>query len=119
MAQGAFKLHPPGSTKEGTHPDKPSTEITAHVATTHHASSLFADGPTAHWVSPETLVGLVVEGHEINALADRGSQVNMVMPGYVHEHEFSVLPLGDLVDHPLNLIGLGGMRMRPLGFVIL
>ena len=75
--------------------------------TMHHASSLFADGPTVHWVGPETLVSLKVEGHEINTLADSGSQV---MPGYVCQHEFPVLPLGDLVDHPLNWIGLGGMR---------
>ena len=80
---------------------------------------LFANGPTAHWVGPETLVSLVVEGCEINLLADSGSQVNMVMPGYVCQHEFPILPLGDLVDHPLNLIELGGTRMRPLGFIIL
>ena len=43
----------------------------------------------------------------------------MVMPGYVHQHEFPVLPLGDLIDYPLNLIGLSSMRTRPLGFVIL
>ena len=85
----------------------------------YHASSLFADGPTTHWVGPETLVSLEVKGHEINALADSGSQVNMVMPGYVCQHDFPVLPLGNLVDHPLNLIGLGGMRTQPLGFGIL
>ena len=45
--------------------------------------------------------------------------MNTVMPGYVHQHEFPVLPLHDLVDHPLNLVGLGRMRTRPLGFVIL
>ena len=53
-----------------------------------------------HWVGPETLVSLKVK---INALADSGSQVNMVIPGYVRQHMFPVLPLGDLVDHPLNL----------------
>ena len=65
------------------------------------------------------LASLKVQGHEVNALADSGSQVNTVMPGYVHQHEFPVLPLGDLMDYPLNLMGLGGMRTRPLGFVIL
>ena len=68
----------------------------------HHASSLFADGP-------ETLVSLKVEWHKTNALADSGSQVNMVMPGYVHQH----------VDHPFNLIGLGSTRTQPLSFMIL
>ena len=30
-----------------------------------------------------------------------------------------MLPLEDLVDHPLHLVGLGGNWMWPLGFVIL
>ena len=67
----------------------------------------------------QPLVSLKVEGHEINALADSGSQVNTVTPGYVCQHGFPVLPLGGLVDHPLNLVGLGGMRTQPLGFIIL
>ena len=76
-------------------------------------------GPTAHWVGPETLVGLQVEGREVDALADSSSQVNAVMPSYVPQHELSMLPLYDLVDHPLNLAGLGGMRTHLLSFVIL
>ena len=68
--------------------------------TTHHTSSLFANGPTVHWVRPETLVSLKVEGHEINALADSGSQVNTVMPGYVYQHDFPVLPLGGPCGSP-------------------
>ena len=83
------------------------------------ASSWFADGPTAHWIDPETLVRLQVEGMEVNTLADSGSQVNTVMPSYVHQHEFPLLLLHDLVDHPINLVGLGGMRTCPLSFVIL
>ena len=73
---------------------------------------------TAHWVGPRTLVGLWVEGREVSALADSGSQVNTVMPGYVHQYEFPVLPLHDLIDPP-NLTGLGGTRTCPLSFVIL
>ena len=90
-----------------------------HVATIHCTSSLIADGATACWVGPKTLVDLWFEGREVDTLVDSGSQVNTVTPGYVHQHEFPVLPLCDLVDHPLNLIGLGGMRTHPLGFVIL
>ena len=41
------------------------------------------------------------------------------MPGYVHQHEFPVLPLHDLVNHPLNLVGLGRPRIHLFGFVIL
>ena len=89
------------------------------VATTCCTSLLFADGPTMHWIGPETLIRLQVEGREVNALADSGSEVNMVMSSYVHQQEFPMLPLHDLVDHPLNLVGLGGMRTHPLGFVIL
>ena len=94
-------------------------EVSARVATTCHDSSLITYGLTAHWVGPETLVGLQVEGREVDALANSGSQVNTVMPGYVHQHEFPVLPLCDLVDHPPNLVGLGGTRTHLFGFVIL
>ena len=62
---------------------------------------------------------LEVEGWGINALADSGNHVKMVMPSFVCQHKFPVLLLGDLVDHPLNLIGLGGTRMWPMGFIIL
>ena len=84
--------------------------VTDHFVTTCHATSLFAGGPTVHWFGPETLVSLKVKGCEINTLVDSGSQVNTVMPGYVHQDEFPILALEDLVDHPLNLIGLGGTR---------
>ena len=94
-------------------------EVSTHVATTHCTSSLIANGPTAHWVGPQTLVGLWVEGREVDALANSGSQVNTVTSGYVCQHEFPVLPLHDLVDQPLILVGFGGMRTRLLGFVIL
>ena len=76
-----------------------------------HAPHLFTFcQQAAHWVGPETLVSLKVKGHKINVLADSGSQVNTMMPGYVRQHEFPVLLLVDLVDHPLNLVGLGGTR---------
>ena len=90
-----------------------------HVATTRHSSSMIVSGPIVHWVGPETLVGLQVEGREVDALADSGSQVNTVMPSFVCQHEFPVLLLHDLVDHPLNLVGLVGMRTHLLGFMIL
>ena len=93
--------------------------MTAHVAMTHGTPSMIANGPTVHWVGPETLVHLWVEGREVDALADSDSQVNTVTPNYVYQFEFPMLPLCDLVDHPLNLVGLGGTRTHPLGFVIL
>ena len=75
--------------------------------------------PISHWIRPETLVDLTIEGRNVNALADSGSQVNMITPTLVQQYGFPVLPLEDLVDYPLNLVGLGGKRTSPLGFVIL
>ena len=60
-----------------------------------------------------------MEDQEVNALADSGSQVNTVMHNYVHCYNFPMLLLCDLVDHPLNLVGLGGTGTHLLGFMIL
>ena len=65
------------------------------------------------------LIELTMEGRNFNALADSGSQVNTIMPALVQQHGFPVLPLEDLVDYPLNLMGLGGKHTNSLGFVIL
>ena len=76
-------------------------------------------GPTFHWIRPETLVNLTVEGQNVNALVDSGSQVNTITPALVQQYGFPILPLEDLVDYPLNLMGLDGKCTSPLGFVIL
>ena len=76
-------------------------------------------GPTLHWIGPETLVELTMEGRNFNALADSGSQVNMITPALVQQYWFLVLPLEDLVNYLLNLMRLGGKHTSPLGFVIL
>ena len=76
-------------------------------------------GPTLHWIRPEMLVELTMEGRNFNTLADSGSQVNMITPALVQQYGFPVLPLEDLMDYPLNHVGLGGKRTSPLGFVIL
>ena len=65
------------------------------------------------------MVKLVVEGCEVSALADNGSQVNTVMPKFITQSGWPVLPLEDLVDRLLHLVGLGGNRMWLLGFIIL
>ena len=65
------------------------------------------------------LVDLMIEGRNVNALADSGSEVNTITPTFVQQYGFPVLPLEDLVDHPLNLIGLGRKCTSPLRFVIL
>ena len=76
-------------------------------------------GPVSHWIRPETLVDLTIEGRNVNALVDSGSQVNMIRPAFMQQYEFPVLLLEDLVNHPLNLIGLGGKCTSPLSFIIL
>ena len=78
-----------------------------------------AGGPTLHWLRPETLVELTMEGRNFNTLADSGSQVNRITPTLVQQYGFPVLPLEDLVDYLLNLMGLGGKCTSLLGFVIL
>ena len=62
---------------------------------------------------------MTIEGRNVNALADSGSQVNTIMPAFVRQYGFPVLPLEDLVSHPLNLVGLGRKCTSLLGFVIL
>ena len=76
-------------------------------------------GPVSHWIGTETLVHLTIEGRNINALVDSGSQVNTITPALVQQYGFPVLPLEDLVDHLLNLVGLGRKHTSLLGFVIL
>ena len=89
------------------------------MAGARNSTSLFVDCPTTNWLGPEAVVKLVVEGCEVNTLADSGSQVNTVMPKFVTQNGWPVLPLEDLVDHPLHLMGLEGNQTQPLGFVIL
>ena len=84
-----------------------------------NSTSLFVDGPTTNWLGPEAVVKLVVEGCEVNTLADSGSQVNTVTPKFVTQNGWLVLPLEDLVDPLLHLVGLGGKWTWMLGFVIL
>ena len=78
-----------------------------------------AGGPAAHWIGPEMLADLTIEGRNVNALVDSGSQVNTIMPAFVWQYGFPVLPLADLVNHPLNLVGLGRKCTSPHGFIIL
>ena len=78
------------------------------VVGAENSASFFVDGPTSNWLGLDTVVKLVVEGCEVDALADSGSQVNTMMPEFVTQNGWPVLPLEDPVDHPLHLVGLGG-----------
>ena len=62
---------------------------------------------------------LMIEGRNVNALVDSGSQVNTIMPAFVCQYGFPVLSLEDLVNHPLNLVGLGRKHTSLLEFIIL
>ena len=93
--------------------------MNVHVIGRIHNPQLEVGGPTSHWIGPEMLVELTVEGRNFNALVDSGSQVNTITPALLQQYGFPVLPLEDLVDYPLNIVGLGGKHTSPLGFVIL
>ena len=99
--------------------DCPHHEVGVCVMGQSRDLLLVMGGPAAHWIRPEMLVDLMIEGRDVNALVDSGSQVNTITPAFVLQCGFPVLPLVDLVDHPLNLVGLGGKCTSLLRFVIL
>ena len=70
------------------------------------------------WVGPETLVNMMLEGSSDLALADSGSQVNTMTPGFVKMWGYLVLLLKERVDYPLHLVGLGGQHTHSLKFII-
>ena len=109
---GESSLPTPGSANT-------QSEVNVHMIRQIQNPLLEAGGPTSHWIRPEMLVDLTIEGRNVNALVDSGSQVNMITPTLVQQYGFPVLPLEDLVDYPLNLVGLGGKHTSPLRFVIL
>ena len=94
-------------------------EVNVHVIGQVRNPWLEVGGPAAHWLGPKTLVELTVEGRNFMALVDSGCQVNTITPALVQQYRFPILPLEDLVDYPVNLVGLGGMCTNPIGFVIL
>ena len=118
MAQGSFKLPRGRPGKQDACPKDQSLKLTTRVASYPEVASTVETGPTMRWVGPETLVDVVLEGCEALALADSGSQVNTMMPEFVQERGYPVLPLSGLVNYPLHLVRLGGQCTCPLGFVI-
>ena len=97
----------------------PQPEVNVHVIGQVRNPWLETGGPAAHWLGPEMLVELTMEGRIFMALADSGSQVNTITPTLVQQYGFPILPLEDLMDYPMDLMGLGGMHTSPLGFIIL
>ena len=82
-------------------------EVNVHMIERVRNPRLEAGGPTVYWLGPETLVELTMEGRNFTTLADSGSQLNTITPTLVQQCGFPVLPLEDLVDYPVNLMGLG------------
>ena len=112
---------PKGQVRTICLPQKSQTNnlVSVHVMGQSWDPLLVMGGPAAHWARPEMLVDLTIEGRNVNALADSGSQVNTIMPAFMWQCGFPVLPLVDLADHLLNLVGLGRKCTSPLGLVIL
>ena len=80
-------------------------EVNVHMIGWVQNPLLDAGGPILLWIRPETLVELTVEGRNVNTLVNSGSKVNMITPALVCQYGFPVLPLEDLMDYPLNLVG--------------
>ena len=120
MAPGADKLQRAGENSLPTlRSVNTQSEVNVYVIGWIQNPLLEAGGPASHWIGLEMLVDLTIEGRNVNALVDSGSQVNMITPTLVQQYGFPVLPLEDLVDYPLNLMGLGRKGTSPLRFVIL
>ena len=66
---------------------------------------LVVGGPTAHWIRPEMLVDLTIEGRNVNALVDSCSQVNTITPAFAQQYGFPVLPLVDLAENAQVCLG--------------
>ena len=107
MVPEGVKLQRGRPGEQGTCPKEQNAEVTARVATNPAVAPILETGPTMRWVEPETLVDVVLEGKDVVALVDRGSQGNTMMPEFVKSKDYLVLPLEELVDHPLHLVGLG------------
>ena len=113
-SKGVGESSPPGPRSVNTR-----SEVNVCVIRRIQNPLLEVGGPTSHWIGPETLVDLTIEGRNVNGLADSGSQVNKTTPALVQQYGFPVLLLGNLVHYPLNLVRLGGKHTSPLRFVIL
>ena len=119
MAQGTFKLPGGRPEEQDAHPKEQPIKVVARVISYPEVAPALETGPITRWVGLETLVDVVLEGCKVLTLADSGSQVNMMMPKFIQEWGYLVLPLDKLVNYPLHLVGLGGWHTCPLGFVIM
>ena len=54
------------------------TEVAMRVIKTPINIKTIESEPTRRWIGPETVVDVIIEEHEVAALADSGSQVNTI-----------------------------------------
>ena len=83
------------------------------------ARRMMNQGPEVNVHVTGQIWDLTLEGRNVNALADSGSQVNTITPTFVQQYGFPVLLLEDLVNYPLNHVGLGRKCTSLLSFIIL
>ena len=118
MAQGTFKLPGGGPEEQDACPKEQCLELVTRVTSYPEVALALETGSMTRWVGLEMLVDVMLEGCEVLALADSGSQVNTMTPEFIQEWGYLVLPLDGLVNYPLHLVRLGGQCTCPLGFVI-
>ena len=98
--------------------DRKPTEVVTRVVHTLINVKTIKSEPTTRWIRLETVVDIILEGHEVAALADSGSQVKTITPEFANAWGYPVLPLEKLLNHPVDLVGIEGWCMCPFGFVI-
>ena len=108
MAQGTFKLPGGRPEEQDAHPKEQPLKLATRVISYPEVAPSLETGPMTRWIEPETLVDVMLEECEVLALADSRSQVNTMMPDFIQEWDYPVLPLDGLVNYPLHLVGLGG-----------
>ena len=60
------------------------TEVATRVINTLINVKTIKSEPMTRWIGPETIVDVILEGHEVASLADSGSQVNTIMPEFAN-----------------------------------
>ena len=108
MVQGAFKCPGGRPEEQDACPKEQSLKLVTRVISYPEVAPALETGPMTRWVGLEMLVDIILEGCEVSALADSGSQMNTMTLEFVQEWDYPVLPLDKLVNYPLHLVGLGG-----------
>ena len=85
MAQGTFKLPGGGPEERDANPKEQLLELVTRVTSYPEMTPSLQTGPMTRWVGLGVLVDMILEGCKVSALADSGSQVNMMMPEFIKE----------------------------------